>query len=1036
MNYLANQILEGKAVLFLGAGASYNCQNRNGQRIGLTGNQLKEKISEAFLGGKEAASEMNLDVASAMAIRIAGRARFDQFLKNLVHDFEPTSEHNLITQFRWKSIFTTNYDEAIETAYRNNRDSPQKIERILCDNDSIQHILVQPDKLPLIKIHGCISRINDRNVPLVIASTDYRRHQENRSSLYQTLFEALSNDIVIFYGYGLLDANIIGIIDKLEEEGVERSRHVWIDPYMNELKRDFWESKNLDCREETLQAFLSGILQQKPNNLALGIALQNDSCISKIIPSIDRPSIELEAYLKDQLVYLEMNKEIFNQLDSYKNEIFYRGNSHGFVWLEKGLDFERTLEKAINAELFQNFEASNNLFHFCVINGYAGSGKTVLLKRIAWNGIKNSNGICFYLKEGGVLNSNFVSQLVGLIKEPIILFIDDILEHQSEISKIKDFAIKGKHKIYIVGASRTNEWNNENNLLEKFSPLFFSLLDLNDYEIKSLLAKLAEFNVEGGLKDLNYDDKVRFIRENSEKQLLVTLLEASHHGQDFAEIIKDEYEGIYNRSAKELYLNICSLHRHGIELRAGMIKRLSGIDFHQFKDKFLKPLELLVVTYFSHRCRDNVYTSRHLDIAAHVYSQAFHNELEKAQHLIQILRFLNTGYDIDAKAIELILKGKTLAMEFKDKELAAQIFNVANEIGLNNCLVWHQKAIYEINHDQPNYDLALQYLKHIDPENGHHYDMRIVEHTKANIYRKLALKASTLDERERYRGISLRLLSENIRKNPKSSMPFVTKAYVLLDEIKDCTEDGLIIDIIKDFETNLAIGFKKFPYDDALSTVEHDFSKEINNSPRAIAKIEEALRRNSDNVFVVSRYAKFYIDRGEFNEARTCMNNFLRNNINNKEINYLMALSFIKEDKSAFYLKAISYLKKCYSPNDSNYEPKFKHACLEYEFGDEKKALKIFNELVSSSIRANIKNRTSNTIVLPNKSDKYFEGKVITINDDYGFVKTSNFNENIYVHRTSSEDKDLWEVLRSNDEVLFSIWFTFKGPRVKQLKIK
>lgn len=1035
MSYLAKQILEGKAVLFLGAGASYNCHNRNNERIGFTGTKLNEKICETFLGGEDVATEMSLEVASNMAIRIAGRSRFDQYLKDLVHEFEPTSEHKLITQFRWKSIFTTNYDEAIETAYRDNRDSAQKIERVLCDNDSLQHILVQSDRLPLIKIHGCISRINDRSVPLVIASNDYRRHLENRSSLYQTLFESLSNDIVIFYGYGLMDANIIGIIDKLEEDGVERSRHIWIDPYMNPLKMGFWQSKNLECRKETLECFLSGILTENKSNLALASVLQNDSCISKLIPSRDRPSQELENYLREELIYLEINKEIYDQLDSYNNEIFYRGNSHGFVWLEKGIDFERTLEKVINTELLQNFEVSNKLFHFCIINGYAGSGKTVLLKRIAWNSVKNHGAISFYLKEGGRLNPDFVIQLIQLVKEPVILFIDDILEHQHEIFKIKDFAIKGKHKIYVVGTSRSNEWNNEENLLEKLSPLFFSLKDLSDQEIKNLLSKLSEFNAEGNLKDLNYDDKVHFIRKNSDKQLLVTLLEASHHGQDFAEIIRDEYEGIYNRSAKELYLNICSLHRHGIELRAGMIKRLSGIDFHQFKDKFLKPLELLVVTYFSFNCRDNVYTSRHRDIAEHVYSQAFESELDKAQQLIKILRFLNTGYDTDSKAIELILKGKALAIEFKDKQLAEQIFNVANEIGLNSNFVWHQKAIYEINHDQANYEQALKYLKHIDPENGQ-YDMRIVEHTQANIYRKLALKAQNVEERERYRGISLRLLGENIRKSPRTSMPYVTKAYVLLDEIKDCDNDAVLVDIIKDFETNLAIGFKKFPYDQALATVEHDFSKEINNSPRAITKIKEALRRNSDNVFIVSRYAKFYIAMGDYSEAKACMGAFLRNNINNKEINHLMALSLINEDKIANIHKAILYLKKCYSPLDSNYESKFLHACLEYEIGNEKKALNIFNELNSSNVRAYIKNRTANTIVLLDKSDKYFEGNIVTINDDYGFIKSSEYDENIYVNRTASEDEVMWDALRPNDRVSFSVWFTFRGPRIKNMKIK
>lgn len=42
----------------------------------------------------------------------------------------------------------------------------------------------------------------------------------------------------------------------------------------------------------------------------------------------------------------------------------------------------------------------------------------------------------------------------------------------------------------IIGAARSNEWNNSENILDKLNPNFFSLKDLNDFEVKNLVNKL------------------------------------------------------------------------------------------------------------------------------------------------------------------------------------------------------------------------------------------------------------------------------------------------------------------------------------------------------------------------------------------------------------------------------------------------------------------------------------------------------------------------------------------------------------------
>jgi hypothetical protein len=49
-HYIREQILAGRAVLFLGAGASIPATGANG-KTGLSGNALRDKLCDKFLGG-------------------------------------------------------------------------------------------------------------------------------------------------------------------------------------------------------------------------------------------------------------------------------------------------------------------------------------------------------------------------------------------------------------------------------------------------------------------------------------------------------------------------------------------------------------------------------------------------------------------------------------------------------------------------------------------------------------------------------------------------------------------------------------------------------------------------------------------------------------------------------------------------------------------------------------------------------------------------------------------------------------------------
>ena len=110
---LIEQIKLGNVVLFLGAGASYGTKNSTGEKMPL-GGELSTLLSDKFLGGIPG------DLAYTSMLSISESSIFDVqlYISQIISDFKPLPHHIKIPEFKWKAIFTTNYDSIIETSYQ------------------------------------------------------------------------------------------------------------------------------------------------------------------------------------------------------------------------------------------------------------------------------------------------------------------------------------------------------------------------------------------------------------------------------------------------------------------------------------------------------------------------------------------------------------------------------------------------------------------------------------------------------------------------------------------------------------------------------------------------------------------------------------------------------------------------------------------------------------------------------------------------------------------------------------------------------
>src|SRR6266487_797984 len=95
---LQAQIADGRAVLFLGAGASLGAMDAK-KNHPPSGTQLAEKLADKFLGGKFRTYPLNQ--VAEYAISESDLGTVQGYIKEIFEPFEPTSAHLLLPTFRW-----------------------------------------------------------------------------------------------------------------------------------------------------------------------------------------------------------------------------------------------------------------------------------------------------------------------------------------------------------------------------------------------------------------------------------------------------------------------------------------------------------------------------------------------------------------------------------------------------------------------------------------------------------------------------------------------------------------------------------------------------------------------------------------------------------------------------------------------------------------------------------------------------------------------------------------------------------------------
>ena len=1018
---LLNSVQSGQAVLVLGAGASLGATSPDG-RVSPTSSELSGAIAERFLGEEHCSTP--LSSVAELAVSESDLFTVQEFIRSMFQNIQPAPFHMLLPTFKWAGLATTNFDLVVERAYEGNPRRAQDLVPLIKNGDRIEEKLKSPRSLMYLKLHGCITRTADSSIPLILTVDQYITHRSGRDRIFDHLKNLSYEHPLIFVGHSLQDTDIRQFLLGLGT-ATERPRYYIVTPALTAPEKRMWEGRRITPLQGSFEDFMFKLNQDLPSPLR-GVTV---TPILPELPVAERFVVRDPGLSRTCFQFLESDVEYVRNsmpVDSLDPTLFYRGFSPRWAAVDSDLDVRRDLENTILADAVLD-ESDDGRHKFYVIKGHAGSGKSVLLQRVAWEAAITFGKLCLYMQPHGTLSFGALTELSRVVNERIYLFVDDPGDRLQQLLRVLEQAEQASIPLTVVAAERINEWNMACSDLDPYLTGEFEVKYLSPREIDRLLCLLEEHHALFRLQQFSVEERKTAFVERAGRQLLVALHEATL-GKPFEDIIADEYAEITPESAKTIYLGVCFLNRHHVPVRAGVVSRVYDVRFTEFQRQFFQPLEALVFARYDRRTRDYVYETRHPHIAEIVVERALGNVADNLRLHREMVMAMNIDYDADRIAFRRLVSARSVLAAFPDHQMATTLYRTARQRFGEDLYLLHQEAIYEMQRPNGNFTRAgtlLSQARLIAPLD------RTLVHSLAELQIRLANDADTTLESETHLREAERLVRPLATNRTVDSYGFHTLAKIQLERLRMALEgpeqlhgELLLNDRIRAVESVVQEGLQKFPDDPYLSDTEAQLAVLISNDDRAMRALRSAFDKMPDSAFIAIRLAKLLLKAGAKEEAIAVYRKSLAAGVNDKGVHFNYARVLIDQEGS--HDQEIEYhLRRGFTEGDANVEAQFWYARQLYVMNTIEAARTRFESLKRLSLNPQMKRRIRGVMSGPEGTFR-FTGSVDRLEYDYGFLIRDGTGDQVFFHRRHVAE-DVWEQLRWNSRVSFAIGFNFWG---------
>lgn len=280
---IIQQINDGYAMLFLGAGSTRNCKKPGGAK-GLTGQELATELLRELNGGKDPGFSTELMQAAEFfaSEKASARSGLDRFIQDRLADLQPTIGHYILAAFPWRAVVTTNYNRVAEDAWGHahaNGFASKELIAIKTDADIIQHS-GDAKSIRLYKPHGCISIQKQKSNRMVLTSLDYFESERIRKDIFKEIKAWAQDCTTVFVGYSMTDFTFRNIFYTLYAElGQWANRSYSVNPNTNALHEQ-WLSRAME------EGFKTRVMNETFDSFMLKLLLHSRKCPARLLKEI------------------------------------------------------------------------------------------------------------------------------------------------------------------------------------------------------------------------------------------------------------------------------------------------------------------------------------------------------------------------------------------------------------------------------------------------------------------------------------------------------------------------------------------------------------------------------------------------------------------------------------------------------------------------------------------------------------------------------------------------------------------------------
>ena len=326
----------------------------------------------------------------------------------------------------------------------------------------------------------------------------------------------------------------------------------------------------------------------------------------------EKHSVTLPPVLADSLKRTcQIVSELYSPVRLPENSGYLRGSQPFWDDIQNGLPIKREIEDEILEDI--NDWKRSKKSRISLLLGAAGYGKTSVLMQTAYDISRNNEAIVLWAKQNIEFNPIVIAEFCSIIKQPVIIFIDDGPKCMSAIRRLYVDSISNKFHLYMMVGARPSEWNSARGTSSLSILSTWKLPRLSENEIKNLSITIKR---SGLLKEKNENLTIEEIEEHlttvGENHIIAglrTVLSGSE--TKFHEIIADEYYRIKSEIARKIYLSVAVSHSLGRYMPAALATRLSDLPLVDYHTNIEKNLEEIVLEYEDEVSGDLLFFTQH-----------------------------------------------------------------------------------------------------------------------------------------------------------------------------------------------------------------------------------------------------------------------------------------------------------------------------------------------------------------------------------------------------------------------------------------